>query len=209
MNIIDGDGHINEDSQGIGKHLPKEIFEDERISRISDRWFPPLDHFHAFNGRTPKGSFQRVGPDGWLRFLDEVGIDTTVLYPTLGLSFGNVFHLDWSIALARAYNDWLYETYLNKSARFKGMALIPMQEPEAAAEELRRAVEKLGFCGAMLAFNWTQGSSGRERLLASIQRSRPFSGARWEFMVELTEEWGLIISMSTRRLERSAIRWVC
>ena len=114
MKIIDGDGHINEDSQGIGKHLPKEIFEDERISRISDRWFPPLDHFHAFNGRTPKGSFQRVGPDGWLRFLDEVGIDTTVLYPTLGLSFGNVFHLDWSIALARAYNDWLYETYLKK-----------------------------------------------------------------------------------------------
>ena len=150
MKIIDGDGHINEDSQGIGKHLPKEIFDDERISRISDRWFPPLDHFHAFNGRTPKGSFQRVGPDGWLRFLDDVGIETTVLYPTLGLSFGNVFHLDWSIALARAYNDWLYETYLSKSSRFKGMALIPMQEPEAAAGELRRAVAQLGFCGAML-----------------------------------------------------------
>jgi predicted TIM-barrel fold metal-dependent hydrolase len=30
------------------------------------------------------------------------------------------------------------------------MALIPLQEPEAAAQELRRAVEKLGFCGAML-----------------------------------------------------------
>ena len=33
------------------------------------------------------------------------------------------------------------------------MALIPLQEPEAAVEELRRAVEVLGMRGAMLPAN--------------------------------------------------------
>jgi len=145
MRIIDGDGHVFEDSKAMAKYIPASASD----GRIPDRWFPPLDHFHAFIGRTPPGSFRMVGPDGWLEFLDDVGIETTVLYTTGGLAYGKVFHLDWAIDLARAYNNWLHETYLTRSPRFKGMALIPMQEPEAAVEELRRAVEELGFSGAM------------------------------------------------------------
>jgi len=146
MKIIDGDGHVFEDSEGMAKFLPDQF----RRGRIPDRWFPPLDHFHAFIGETPPGSFGRVGPEGWLEFMDDIGIQKAVLYTTGGLAYGKVFHLDWAIALARAYNDWLHEIYLARSTRFQGMALIPMQEPEAAVEELRRAVEELGFCGAML-----------------------------------------------------------
>ena len=146
MRVVDGDGHIFEDSQAMARFLPA----DYRVQRVPDRWFPPLDQFHAFIGETPPGSFRQVGPDGWIEFLDDVGIDATVLYPTGGLAYGKVFHLDWAIALARAYNDWLHEAYLMRSPRFQGMALIPMQEPEAAVVELRRAVEELGFVGAML-----------------------------------------------------------
>src|SRR5207302_2992739 len=42
------------------------------------------------------------------------------------------------------------ETYVKRDPRFHGMALIPMQDPEAAVLELRRAVEELEFSGAML-----------------------------------------------------------
>src|SRR3989338_8485131 len=73
-----------------------------------------------------------------------------VLYTTRGLSFGKVVSRDWAIDLARADNDWLHQAYLKKNPRFRGMALIPLQEPEAAVEELRRAVKELGMCGAML-----------------------------------------------------------
>ncbi len=146
MRVVDGDGHIFEDSPAIARFLPA----DYRVQRTPDRWFPPGDHFHAFIGETPPGSFRQVGPDGWLEFLDDVAIDAAVLYPTGGLAYGKGFHLDWAIALARAYNDWLHEAYLARSPRFQGMALIPMQEPEAAVAELRRAVEELGFVGAML-----------------------------------------------------------
>jgi hypothetical protein len=34
--------------------------------------------------------------------------------------------------------------------RFAGFAHLPMSAPEAAADELQRAVEELGFCGAMI-----------------------------------------------------------
>jgi predicted TIM-barrel fold metal-dependent hydrolase len=146
MRIIDGDGHVFEDSQAMAKYLP----DVSRGGRVPDRWFPPLDHWHAFIGQTPPGSFRPVGPDGWLEFMEDVGIESAVLYTTGGLAYGKVFHLDWAIALAKAYNNWLHETYLSRDPRFKGMALIPMQEPEAAVEELRRAVVELGFCGAMI-----------------------------------------------------------
>jgi len=147
VKIIDGDGHVFEDSDGLRKYLPSP-FKD---GRSLERWFPPLDHFHAFIGETPPGSFRReTGPKEWIEFMEDVGIDTAVLYTTSGLAVGKVFHLDWAIALCRAYNDWLHEEYLQRSPRFRGMALIPMQDPDAAAEELRRAVTQLGFCGAML-----------------------------------------------------------
>jgi predicted TIM-barrel fold metal-dependent hydrolase len=147
MKVIDGDGHVFEDNDELGKFLP----DDLRRTLPSDRWFPPLDHFHAFIGQTPPGSFRRdTGANEWIEFMEDVGIDSAVLYTTSGLAVGKIFHVDWAIALTRAYNDWLHDAYLSKSDRFKGMALIPMQEPEAAVVELRRAVEELGFCGAML-----------------------------------------------------------
>ncbi len=147
--IIDGDGHVLEDGS-IAKYL--HFPYKERADRLQNRLFPPLDHLHAGQApsQTPPGSFQRVDANGWVDFLDTVGIETTVLYPTSGLACGKINNHDWAIAITRAYNDWLHETFLSKSPRLKGMGLIPMQEPEAAVEELKRLVQDLGMCGAMM-----------------------------------------------------------
>lgn len=145
--IIDGDGHVMEDIEGIAGFLPPPYKGDRFFPRVA--FFPPLDPMRHPHQILP-GAFRQVGPDGWLEFLEDVGIDTAVLYPTWGLTYGRATNVDWAIALTTAYNDWLYQTYLKKSPRFKGMGLIPMQEPETAAAELRRVVEELGMCGAML-----------------------------------------------------------
>ena len=144
MRIIDGDGHVMEDVAAIRKLLPKDMCGVREL-------FPPLDHFHGFVGETPPGSFRfDVGPKEWLDFLEDVGIESTVLYPTHGLAYGRMFHYDWAIAACRAYNDWVHAAYLSASKRFGAMALIPMQDPDEAVKELRRAVRELGFAGAML-----------------------------------------------------------
>ena len=139
--IIDGDGHVVEDLKAITGRFPEAVQQQMRWNNP----FPPLDHLHSANAhKLPEGSFQQVGFDGWVEFLDDVGIDRTVLYPTVGLSYGKVISQDWAIDLARAYNDWIAENYVQKSPKFQAVALIPLQEPDEAVKELRRAVEDLG-----------------------------------------------------------------
>jgi len=94
-----------------------------------------------------------IGPPGWINFLDDVGIDYTVLYPTRALAYGKIVSMDYAVAACRAYNDWMSDIYLKFNPRFKAMAIIPMQDPEEAAKELRRAVGELGFLGAMMPSN--------------------------------------------------------
>jgi predicted TIM-barrel fold metal-dependent hydrolase len=98
-----------------------------------------------------------AGAEDWVRFMDEVGIESTVVYPTLGLGFGHTANIDWGIAVAHAYNDWLYDTFTSQNARIRGVGLLPLQEPQAAVEELRRMVRDLGFVGAVIPSNgWQQ-----------------------------------------------------
>jgi predicted TIM-barrel fold metal-dependent hydrolase len=77
-----------------------------------------------------------------------------------GLAVCNATSRDWSIALARAYNDWLRAVYLDVDSRFEGMALLPLADVPAAVEELRRAVGELGMRGAILPSSGLRGSLG-------------------------------------------------
>jgi predicted TIM-barrel fold metal-dependent hydrolase len=146
VQIVDADGHVTEHKylDEIARYMP---------GGQTGSVFPPLDHFHSYHfrpGRTPFGS-----PDAaeWIEFLDEVGIDWTVVNPSLALAVGRIVSIDWAIAACRAYNNWLHERYVNVTPRVKGVALIPLQDPQAAAEELRRAVTQLGMTAAMLPSN--------------------------------------------------------
>lgn len=148
MQIIDADGHVTERVRGdeFMKYLPK--------GNQRDALFPALDHLHGYTLR-PARDGGRAGfgsPDAseWVEFLDQTGIDWSVVYPTAGLAVGRIVAVDWAIVACQAYNNWLYEQYMNKTPRVKGMALIPVQDPQAAAAELHRAVTELGMPGAML-----------------------------------------------------------
>lgn len=167
--IIDGDGHIQEDSQGLLAFLPDDYrdmaVETPRSVGLDPPvvgLFPPLDHLHTsfrHSAVSHKGR-GRVGPKEWLAFMEDVGIERTVLYPTAGLACGAIPYPEVAVVLTRAYNDWLHAAYLTEDDRFGGMALLPMQVPEAAVEELRRAVEDLGFKGALLPSNGLKAPLG-------------------------------------------------
>ena len=128
--IIDGDGHIQEDNEAISALMPSFCKENDAL-RFS--LFPPLDHLHSAHAvvtsgqRARKGA--RVGPDEWSAFLQDVGIDTTVLYPTGGLAYGKIVNRDWSIALCQAYNNWLAETYVHRTLDLKGWPSFPCRSP--------------------------------------------------------------------------------
>ncbi len=152
--IIDGDGHVPPEMGEIVQFFstPYRGMDAFAAQLPND----PLRigtgrHFHrAAAGRTPP---MKASPEEWMSFLDETGISQAVLYPTTGLSIGMVTDVDFSVAFARAYNDWLHERYLKRSDRLKGVALLPIADVDESIAELRRAVTELGMIAAMIPSN--------------------------------------------------------
>lgn len=155
--MFDADGHIFESGAEIVEYLDAPYSSRKELLR--DNLFPPMDSWNraalSIRGGYLEGSnSNRSGREGsverWIEFLDESEIEGTVLYPTRGLGFGRVREVEWSVALARAYNTWIHEKFMNASPRFKAMALIPVLDPPQAASELRRAVTELGMVGGVV-----------------------------------------------------------
>ena len=79
--------------------------------------------------------------------LDEAGIDMEVVSytnPTQWLSG------DEAVTLAKQANDTLSEAVKPYPDRFRAFATLPWNNPTAAADELRRAVNELGFVGTLI-----------------------------------------------------------
>ena len=150
--IIDGDGHVFEDGEAIARYFPYTI----EGARLRSGVFPSQSHIQFSLTRRPPGAFgiregrfQNPGPEGWIEFMNEVGLQFAVLFPTTGQRVGRLVDRDYAVGAARAYNEWLAETYLRRDSRFKGIGILPMHDPEAALEELRRANTELGMCAVL------------------------------------------------------------
>jgi aminocarboxymuconate-semialdehyde decarboxylase len=80
------------------------------------------------------------------------GVERTIL--SLATPFID-YHLEAGIAIeaAQVFNDALAATIASDHTRFGGWALLPMQNPQAAAQELRRCVRNHGFVGGHIASN--------------------------------------------------------
>jgi len=152
--VIDADGHVMED-ESLRDFIPPPP-HGFQANRSLSALFPSLDHHHNgifVSSKDAFGGGKRVGPEEWRAFCDEANLRYSVLYPTLGLSMGNIQWEFWANMVAHGYNTWLYEKYTRDNPKLKGVALIPMQDPQAAVAELRRAVTELGFVTAMLPAN--------------------------------------------------------
>jgi 2,3-dihydroxybenzoate decarboxylase len=83
-----------------------------------------------------------------IKEMDAAGIDLQVL------SHGNpglqTMDADAAVRLARIANDRLAGAVAARPDRFAAFAALPTPDPKAAADELERAVTKLGFKGALI-----------------------------------------------------------
>ena len=80
--------------------------------------------------------------------MDAQGVDMQVL--SFGSPGPQAFGADVAIPMARDANQRLFETIKKYPARFAGFAALPSADPGAAAQELERCVNQLGFKGAMI-----------------------------------------------------------
>jgi predicted TIM-barrel fold metal-dependent hydrolase len=145
MSTIDADGHIVEKDADIRKRLP------ERFSKRTGSLLPSDGMDTNMGGIL--GGLEKNDIETRLRDMDKEGIDVSVLFPTSSFAVNSMVEREYAIAYARAYNDFIAEV-CRQSPRLKGVALVPLQDPNIAVEEANRAVTKLGLASIAVA---TQG----------------------------------------------------
>ncbi|MCE2389930.1 MAG: amidohydrolase family protein [Proteobacteria bacterium] len=180
LRFVDADGHIVEHPSAMldfAPHAYRERVWHAETDANGDEWivmngarepanvyvasavagFSEQDKARAFAGEIkfsdmPRGAYD---PRARLEALDADGIDLTVLYPTGLLAIYNVEDLDFAKVMCRVYNDWLSDHCAQGDGRLYGAAVIPQQDIEAAAAEVRRVAKLPHIVAAFLRPNPT------------------------------------------------------
>jgi uncharacterized protein len=144
--VIDADGHLVERESDVLKYLASPW--DRRAGGIFPSADQPWD-MYLFGKITQQDKFQRMSPaeeaSAWLGLMDEHGIETAVLFPTRAATLSRLREKDFAVAVARAYNTCVASEYASVSPRLRPVGVLPLQDPERAAAELRYAVAELGL----------------------------------------------------------------
>ena len=85
--------------------------------------------------------------------MDEMGLDFSVLYPTVGLTFLRQDIAELRQAACRALNRMHADLYREQSRRMTPVAAIPAYTPDEAIAELDYAIGELGLKAVMIAGN--------------------------------------------------------
>lgn len=146
--ILDADGHVIERDPELLEYLDPPYRGNTAL--LGYPFFPTLDGFQrgAILARNGMYKDYNITAATWLDFMDQTVLESTVLYPTAGLALGLIQDPEWAVAVAKVYNNWFTERYHRVNPdRLRGVALLPLQEPEEAVQELRRGVTELGMVG--------------------------------------------------------------
>ncbi len=116
------------------------------------------------NFNRTQGIYQYYSDQGWsakvqLEAMDIEGIDVAVLYPTRGLTALAEPNMEprFAAAIARAYNNWLFDFCSADPHRLLGAAMISPFDIDEAVKETRRCAKELGFRAIFIRANLFNG----------------------------------------------------
>ena len=104
--------------------------------------------------------------------MDRGGVELSIL-SLVGHGIQAILDPTQAVELARRANDHLAEGIAKNPKRLKGFVALPLQEPNAAAEELTRCIKELGFCGALVN-GFTQSGDADSILFYDMPQYRDF-----------------------------------
>jgi len=110
--------------------------------------------------------------DKRLRLMDAAGVE--IMIASLNApAVQAIWDVPRAVRVAHEANDVLAAEIAKRPDRFRGFAALPMQDPEAAAQELTRCVAELGFVGALVN-GFSQAGSANSALYYDLPQYRPF-----------------------------------
>ncbi len=110
---------------------------------------------------------------GRIAEMDRGGLELCILSDSGPASVQTVLKTSEAVDRSRRSNDYLAEHIAKYPKRLKGFAALPMQDPQAAAQELTRCVKELGFCGALVN-GFTQINEADSAVFYDLPQYRPF-----------------------------------
>jgi hypothetical protein len=139
--IVDTDAHIRESVEDM---LPY-VEDEEARGYIESPYFKyPWDGWDRSSGG--RAGYASVGsPEEELQVMEDLSLDLAVISPTKNLYHGLFGNRDVAVALARAYNDYIVDTWLDYDDRFRSGVFVPVQDPEVGAEEIDRLGDEDGM----------------------------------------------------------------
>jgi len=195
--VIDADSHKCENPLVLAEHIPRPF--RHRLRMIRDRYGEPRFEILDRDPATGRADFARVflQPDGYgkgtyrpfhpettlgglfnrirLLHMDREGIDHQLVYGSITLAFSSLVDPELAVALCRAYNDYIHEDCAAHAGRLHPVGVLPLQDPAAAVEELRRCVEQLGMPAVSVAPNLPQPHPDAPDRFPRIRVPRPLS----------------------------------
>ncbi|HLW71149.1 MAG TPA: amidohydrolase family protein [Candidatus Binataceae bacterium] len=167
--IIDSDGHVAEFEPALFDYL-KDVAGSamvERFKRLPDspmsfRWSRltpeerrrervPRPHWWVHPTRNTLDRATSSLPRLLYERLDELGLDYTMIYPSIGLFALHLGDDELRGALCRAYNKLHSHLYKAYQDRVTPVGVIPMHSPAEAIAELEYAVGTLGLKAIVMA----------------------------------------------------------
>jgi predicted TIM-barrel fold metal-dependent hydrolase len=173
--VIDSDGHTVEFQPAVMDYI-KQVGGARMVARYKSEWnsfsggswgnlfgwdrLSPAERHDQRATRSPwwavptKNTLDRATatlPRLLYERLDEIGMDFTVLYPSIGLLPPHLEDEELRRAVCRAFNTFYADTYREYADRMTPVAIIPMHTPQEAIEELEYAVKELGMKAIMMA----------------------------------------------------------
>jgi predicted TIM-barrel fold metal-dependent hydrolase len=101
---------------------------------------------------------------GWtgevqLEAMDTEGLDVAILFPSRGLLVLTHPNMEprYAAAIARAYNDWMFDLCQTDPDRLYGAGMLSVYDIPSAVEEAHRVVKDLGFKSIFLRSNMVTG----------------------------------------------------
>ena len=120
------------------------------LLQLAEHVYPKVPGHPGFTGTYgPQSKMDRSGNDPHVRLkkMDAENTDVHVIFPTLGMVGFSTAVGDPELALAQAvaYNRYMGEFMSVDKRRLRGAMIVPVNHPELAAQEMRRAHKETGM----------------------------------------------------------------
>jgi len=164
--IVDADGHLVEYMPAYLDFLKevggKDLAERFAAQRKAGSWYALTPEqreerrvwrpsWWALPAKNTLDRATAMLPDLFRARMDELGLDYSIVYTTMGIRLPIHPDQEFRIASCRALNKMCAELFRPHADRMTPVAVIPMHTPEEGIAELEHAVRELGFKAVTIA----------------------------------------------------------